>query len=594
MTDGDGGRRLLRVLGPPGTGKTTELARRVRHDVQYLGPDSTLIASFTVTAAQEIGSRGLGLAKGYCGTLHSHAFRVCGQPTMALDAKVLDDWNSSCPPDWRVSAASKGVALAAADKAVPGSRATTPEQAVTGDELLAAHDLLRARAVPPSEWPSNVRAFSRRWTAWKSDVEAFDFTDLIVQAYRRARDGEGPPGNPKRLILDEAQDNTKIELALAMLWAERVDTTVFAFDDDQAINAWRGGDPSPLVDLVDGPALGDTTVSSEVLSQSYRVPPAVHAVAQRWIERSSHRFPKVYLPRRPDEQRGDRTEADAHGYAYRLSVDLEEPALADLLEADLEAGESPMVLASCGYMLKPLIRTLRARGLPFHNPFRPADGSWNPLGGESGMSSAERVYRFLVAHPSMGERRRLWTGEDIKAWADLISGPKAGMVRGLARTVEALPKGTVPWPVLAAMFKPGPLDAEGQPTHSADLVAAATVDLEWFARNLVPSKAPRAEYPIQVARVRGAEALVEGPRVVVGTVHSVKGATSNIVYLAPDLAPAGMRQWQGHDPAARDSIRRVFYVGMTRAFRRLAVLSPSSTTYVDPSVLLPSDLETAP
>ncbi len=593
----DSARRLIRIFGPPGTGKTTELARRVKIDVRNLGPESTLIASFTNTAAHEIGSRGLGLAKGYCGTLHSHAYRVCGHPAVALDTKIIEDWNDSAPGDWKISAASKGGALASTDKVTPGARATTPDQAQTGDELLAALDLLRARATPPAEWPSNVRAFAKRWTAWKDSIEAYDFSDMIVQAYHRARDGEGPPGKPKRFILDEAQDCTPIEIALAMVWAEHVDTTVFAFDDDQAINQWRGGDPARLLDLVDGPAPGDMTVSTEVLAQSYRVPPAVHALAQRWIATCSRRYAKEYRPRAADAQRGDRTEADAHGYAYRVGYDLADPRLLDAVEADLADGETPMVLATCGYMLLPLIRGLRDRGIPFHNPFRPSDGQWNPLGTEgNGVATAERVYSYLVAdRTAMGEDFRRWTGEDMSKWVELVSTPRAGMVRGAGKIVDGLPRGEVPWDLVSSLWKPGPPDEHGQPTASDDLARAVAPDLEWFAANLVPSNVGKATYPIQVARTRGPGALRPGaPRVVLGTVHSVKGATASKVYLSPDLSAAGMRQWTSPDPLLRDQIIRLFYVGATRAFRSLMLLAPGSPYSVETGALLPPDLEVRP
>ena len=45
---------IRRIWGPPGTGKTTTLAKRVQATVRERGPESISIASFSVTAAQEI------------------------------------------------------------------------------------------------------------------------------------------------------------------------------------------------------------------------------------------------------------------------------------------------------------------------------------------------------------------------------------------------------------------------------------------------------------------------------------------------------------------------------------------------------------
>jgi hypothetical protein len=38
-----------------------------------------------------------------------------------------------------------------------------------------------------------------------------------------------------------------------------------------------------------------------------------------------------------------------------------------------------MVLASCGYMLQPLIAELREHGVLFYNPYRSGFHPWNPL-----------------------------------------------------------------------------------------------------------------------------------------------------------------------------------------------------------------------
>lgn len=587
-------RRILRLFGPPGTGKTTDLAERVKAAVRLRGPDSVVVASFTTTAAHEIGSRGLGLPRGHVGTLHSHAYRIIGNPPVATDAKVISDWNEQTPR-WEITGTSRGQALSSSDNATPGSRATTPEQAETGDELLSALDLLRARGVPSAQWPPNVRAFAARWTAWKREVEAVDFTDMTMEAYKRARDGEGLPGNVVDVVVDEAQDCTPLELALAMQWGRLLPEhgrLVFGFDDDQAIAQWRGGDPAPLLDLPEHEA--DTVV----LEQSYRVPPAVHAVAQAWIGPTTKRYAKDYHPRAASPERGDADAADAYGYAYRVSYELNSDALADAIEADLDAGEEPMVLASCGYMLNPLIKRLRQRGLPFHNPYRPADGQWNPLGSSTGMSTAERVARYLVADPRMGDRARLWTGEDISAWSELISLTKAGMIHGAARYIENLPRGEVPWELVAGLWKPGPpsgeVDEAGRavPSPSDDLMRAVAPDLEWFAERVLGSKAKVAAFPLQVARTRGPMALTTGTRAVVGTIHSTKGATCwGKLYLAPDLSAAGARQWSSGDPNQSDQMRRLFYVGVTRAYRELVVLAPGSHTCVNPAELLPPQLE---
>jgi superfamily I DNA/RNA helicase len=60
------------------------------------------------------------------------------------------------------------------------------------------------------------------------------------------------------------------------------------------------------------------------------------------------------------------------------------------------------------------------------------------------------------------------------------------------------------------------------------------------------------------------------PQVVVGTIHSVKGGQADVVYLFPDLSQAGDAQYN-RGGAARDSVIRLFYVGLTRARETLYI-----------------------
>ena len=575
----DDGPQIIRMHGPPGTGKTTRLARRTHSTVVQRGPDAIRIASFSVTAAAEIASRegvrGV-LPPRAVGTLHSHAYRAIGQPEVALDPKLIKEWNGRVGTDWRITGDSRGTAMS--DRTVGAGTLEDPEG---GDQLLTVLDLLRARQTPGERWPIPVRGFAKEWTAWKSEKDYVDFTDMIVRAYELAAAGVPLEGTPSVFVVDEAQDLTPIESALTLAWGALLGSDgrlVFAMDDDQAIMDFRGGDPRMIL---------TAEAADEILAQSFRVPPAVHAVAQDWIVKCSERFPKDYHPRIANPDR-DSTSDHSYGWANRVGYNLLDAELVKAVEQDIANGSTVMVLASCGYMLTPLIRALRTRGIPFHNPYRPGETAWNPLGKPTrGMSTPHRILRYLIMDErALGAASRLWTGEDIRAWTHLVGFRAACLARGAERAIEALADGTVAFEHVAALFRDDDAGA-------AALSAAAEPNLEWFASVITPSKEKTTAYPLQVARSQGPAALMETPRLVVGTIHSVKGAEASIVYLAPDLSTAGMRQWRRGSEAS-DQTRRLFYVGMTRAYHRLTVLASTSPSAVPPSELIPTHLEVRP
>lgn len=566
---------LQRVWGPPGTGKTTYLAQTTRDLLTEHGAECLLLSSFAVTAAKEIAGRfagdGIRPPDRAVGTLHSHAFRAIGHGSVALDPKILADWNSQ-NPEWAITP----------DTRRNGGGDTggyvRPGNAATGDELIASLDKLRATFTPMDEWPSNVRRFAERWTDWKREAEAVDFADMTEMALERARDGEPAPGKPKFFIADEAQDQTPMETALVLAWGAQADRLIIGLDDDQAINRWRGGDPEPILTLTEGP---NGQIKDKILDQSYRVPEAARKVAQRWVERLSMRREKRYRPR---------TNADgsmAMGAAYKVPESLKDRALIDRIENDLDAPgkQSVMVIASCNYMLEPLLSGLRARGIPFHNPYRPGEARWNPLGGAvAGVSTAERVYRYMIMDERLeGRGGRLWTGEDVQLWMDLVKLGPAGMVRGAKKMASLFDKDAeVPEAAIRALFD-----------QDETFDWAATPDVNWLSQSLLAGKDRTAAYPIEIVRQHGPAAIAERPRLVVGTVHSVKGAQANIVYVAPDISTAG-RMSAAESAAGRDEMIRLFYVALTRAYTELRLLQAASTQYVERAELLPSDLEVLP
>lgn len=589
--DGDSPTGVVhQVYGPPGTGKTRFLSERVKEIVKTHGPEAVSIASFSVTAAKEIGSRGLGLPQRRVGTLHSFAYRSLGSGlNVALDPKVIGDWNTSFR-EWRITPDSRRGNPQAATEG--GAQNTDMATASTGDELIAALDRARSTFTDPADYPPELASFARAWAEWKQVNDAVDYTDMIEGALERAREGEAAPGNPQVFIVDEGQDNTPLEVELILAWGRRAASLVVALDDDQAIMEWRGGDPRRLLTL--GEADG-YQVDRQVLGKSWRVPRSVHAVAERWVHRLSLRQEKVYAPRTRFEDGRDTGEI-IEGAAFGVSESIQDPELVDQIEYEIGRDRTVMVIASCAYMLEPMIKTLRERGIPFHNPFRPTEPRWNPFGTGNGLSTAERVFRYLVLDPDLppkrltdnsghvyeADRSRPWTGRDIRAWLPLLSVESAGLRRGVKANLDQLPddETEVPWEQVAALF-----------TDPIALERAVRPDLEWLAGAVIPSKVKQTAYPLQVARKHGAAALDDRPQVVLGTIHSVKGAAADIVYVAPDMSAAGIAAMTG-SVNGRDQTIRLFYVAMTRAYEELRLLAPfSPRNYLRRRDLLPNELE---
>ena len=314
-----------------------------------------------------------------------------------------------------------------------------------------------------------------------------------------------------------------------------------------------------------------------VLSQSWRIPASVHRAAEHWIRQVGTREEKRYDPRA--EEGLVRSIGDHYQQPQRM-VDQIERSL-DTVDVDNHGVEHPatvMVLASCAYMLDGVKHELRARGLPFHNPYRLKRGDWNPLRGNgNGVSSRERLLAYLALDDNpvtgFGEDARLWTGDDVRKWAHVVK--KQGVFkRGAAAALDALGAGEVPWETLAGLF-----------ADDVELEQAVTPDLGWFDRNLLAASRAPMSYPLQVAAKRGARALVEAPRITLGTIHSVKGGQSSVVFLIPDLSSRGSDEWRKRG-APQDGVRRQVYVGMTRARRELVVCAPATTKFVSPEQIV--------
>jgi DNA helicase-2/ATP-dependent DNA helicase PcrA len=396
----------------------------------------------------------------------------------------------------------------------------------------------RNRLVPFSDWDSETKSFSRCWTEWKHAEGYKDFTDLLEDGLHS---GEQHPDNPACGFLDEGQDCTPLQLELFRLWGRSMKYTEIAFDDDQSIYSYMGAEPELL--------LKSNPDRKNYLTQSYRLPRSVAGFSSRFISRCSVREKKTIKPR------------DTEGKIIRAPICYKYPEEVHLWMRKYQG--TILILASCGYMLWPMMSYLRDEGIPFCNPYRTSRTDWNPLR----TSSVSRLIAFLAP-----DGNRLWTRDEFGLWAEHV---ESAFVFHPGKKEEAIKFAGKDDMTLKDLLNLIPEKILGKLLNMKGTEAAT-----WYARNTIQSKRESYEYPLKVYRRFGMDGLQKEPSIRLGTIHSAKGGQADNVILFPDLSRQGMMCYSGTQKE-RDSVIRQLYVGMTRAYDTLVLADPSGVNFVE-------------
>jgi len=272
------------ILGSPGCGKTSALIEIVERELAN-GTHHNKIAflTFSRAATHEVAQRveqkfGIDAKKlWYFKTIHALALRAL--PVSAKQLMRYEDYCEVC--------ASVGVAFSR-----EADDPDTLETGAVGNQLKMIEEQARIRMVSLEEAnvllgnavdPWQLRSYAKALNAYKEAKHVIDFTDLLE---RFVDHGDVPDVDV--LIVDEAQDLSKLQWAAIERIARVAKRVYFAGDDKQAIHAWCGADVAAFLSLdVD---------SMDVLETSWRLPREVWAFSTAISDRIGARYDTQWSP----------------------------------------------------------------------------------------------------------------------------------------------------------------------------------------------------------------------------------------------------------------------------------------------------------
>ncbi len=523
------------ILGPPGTGKTTEMGKRIQAEVEAGTPESAIaVVAFTRAAMVELRAR-LGGAfaddrDSTVRTIHSTAFRLLRD--QGEEPKLMDD------EAWRAFGATHAYSLTPMHESDDGDC----ERLGRVLPRRTAHDHLRYVV----EWAANRRVstteahrtigagvdgrdlllFERRLRAFTAEHGLLTFSDLLTECLRHHL-----RPNVSVAFIDEGQDLSPLQIALVEFWFQDCASVVVAGDDDQCIYGFQAADPLWLARLArDG--------DSEVLTQSHRVPPGPHTLAVEVLRLIRDRVPKTYFPR-----------AAEAGDAAEDVVQIPRDAVVDLLASSRST--ETFVLARNRYSVDRLAKELFDDNVPF----------WS----ECSRTHCPLADAELMAAVAISARAG---SGGFLAFSDF---------KFLAGRFLTLPAGALDDPQL----DPGGVGFQ----------VPAGLE-EWFRARVAEVGVCRAldRVDLPVRRYLNAVMLPSWEPPVVAltlmTIHASKGRQADRIVILPEMSGAPYRALLDHQGGGAEGEHRIAYVALTRAIRQVVLVLPSGRKFYDYGALV--------
>jgi DNA helicase-2/ATP-dependent DNA helicase PcrA len=355
----------LLVLAGAGTGKTRVVIARIAHLVwRGARPSRILAVTFTNKAAKEMLARAAKLLKTKgdeqpeISTIHSLCVRILRRNAQ----------RAGLPG--RFAIIDRGEQESAARKVLKELK--VPEATLRPGDLLDRISRWKSAAVRPDDAFANLSADAgdawqlaaagyRRYQQALRTAGAVDFDDLLLvvddlfTTHEDVRRAEAARFD--HLLVDEYQDTSGIQERIVAALARDHRSLCVVGDDDQSIYAWRGAEISHILDF---PRRwpGATVVR---LEENYRSTPEIIKAANTLIARNSRRHGKTLVSHAPSGPPPAIVQAqDEIDESRRVVSDLE----ARLREGSVAPAEA-VILFRTGEQTRVFEQELRRRGIPY-------------------------------------------------------------------------------------------------------------------------------------------------------------------------------------------------------------------------------------
>jgi DNA helicase II / ATP-dependent DNA helicase PcrA len=514
-----------KIYGAPGTGKTTTLIRTVKDVMlrENIPIQDVAFVSFTKTAVAEAKSR-----MGYSGsdlqyfkTMHAICMHMLGLKSDKLWKKHLD----TMP----VKLSDEMIDSIQRDKSVAHTQMRTDSVTNLNDFLYTQYMSSRVALLPKGVAPKDVLAkgqqvvynsFAEKYDKWMSENGYHDFTTMLEKAYEMKK-----VPNVSILCVDEWQDLSPLQVRLVELWTENIPYTIHAGDDDQTIFEWAGARHG---DFISFPQCEYRDKKEDVLAKTYRLPQSILELSMAYISRNQNRVKK------------DVTSACAED--GKIGV-FNKYQVAEILKRRVKTDSIKILMRTNAYTNK-LKKDLLALGVPIitHPKVYGAVGIIERASDTITVNDLQKIVNS-TKFPSVGLFTR-------------------GGKKEMQKYIETLNMQSIDSVPVNTLLNHGAKEKLVCALQNSDVTI-----LKENPQLLQQMHAMYKQYGDDVNRIE------------VSTIHKQKGAEADTVVICMDTS------FQASNPKTQEEIeaeRRVWYVAMTRAKKRLLFMQPTYSKYADP------------